>query len=74
MDELKKLIINGYTQNNIWNKLIKMLKFSAKRSRREISENIPVTDAVTPITPISVIGNDDGKRIPKKVKQTLTIN
>ena len=42
----------------------------AKRSRREFffffakTKNIPVTDATTPVTPVAVAGNDDGKRIP----------
>ena len=67
-DEFKQQIIDGYTQKNIWNKLINMLRGLTERSRRENAENIPVTDAVTPITPVAVTGNGDGKRVPKKFK------
>ena len=49
----------------LWNKLIKMLKGLAKRSRREKNfffantKNIPATNAITPITPIETTGNNE---------------
>ena len=43
-----------------------MLKSLTERSRRKNIKNIPVTDAITPITPIAVTGNDDGERVPIK--------
>ena len=70
-NEFKQQIINGYTQKNIWNKLISMLKNLTERSRRENAKSIPVTDAITPVTPVAVTGNDDGKRVPKKFKTSI---
>ena len=53
-DEFKKQIFDGYVRENIWNKLIKMLKSFTERFRRENTKNIPVTNAITPVTPVTV--------------------
>ena len=45
-----------------------MLKSLTERSRGENTKNFPATDAITPVTPIAVTGNDDGKWVPKKFK------
>ena len=71
MNEFKKLIINGYAQKSVWNKLIKMLKILTKRSRRKNSENTP--DAITPITPIAE-KDDEKNEYPNFLKRVSISN
>ena len=71
-NDFRKPTFDDYVQENIWNKLIKMLKGLTERSRRENSKNSPAADAITSFTsdstPNAITKNDDGKRVPKKFK------